>query len=202
MRVFVSVFLWFVLFGVLSAVCKNAIDNRYPSKSEISKMEIKELLDKYLTWTSFDPSKKSFIADEENPYHKPLLEKGKLVAEYVSKNKEQYTLNGKLNLHLVWILGEIADPSSFDILLTNYLASPDYRLAISLAACTTKDNIEKVVSSLDDKSLFEFMKVILSEEEFNQINSKNKTEIIEFWQKNYDSIQKKVIARTIPMPMG
>jgi hypothetical protein len=102
---------------------------------------IKVNIENYLTWNPRES--KTFIVDQGNPYRLKLLQECNHVAEYiVSRNKEY--IDPVLPHDLIWLLGEIGDSCSFELLLDAHCYKPDYRTAISLGACVGSLQLEKM----------------------------------------------------------
>ncbi len=152
-------------------------------------------LGKYLAWTPGPPSKA--ILDKPNPFHGVLLEERRHVVAYVMKNKERFS-RPKMDLGMVWLLGEIGDSRSFELLLSEYRSRPNYRTAVSLAACTGSLQIDPLLKSLSNEELAVFMKEILGPEGFSTIKGFTRQKISEYWKGHFAEIHKRCVQRSIP----
>lgn len=152
---------------------------------------IAETLEKYLNW----PQPKE--ADQPNPFRDALLKDASDVSSYIAANKDQFT-RPEIPLRLLWLLGEIGNPVCFDMLMQEYRTRPDYRRAVSLAACTGSLQIEQLVKSLTSENLHVFLRHILSQETYDTIKDFNKQQIVEYWRTHFGEIRNRCIQLSQP----
>ncbi|MDZ7618415.1 MAG: hypothetical protein U1E05_15530 [Patescibacteria group bacterium] len=155
-------------------------------------MDIDATLDKYLSWVA---SKE--IADQPNPFREPLLKEGSAVSAYIAANKDRFA-RPQVPVKLVWLVGEIGSSACFDMLLDEYQERPNYRTAVSLAACTGSLQIEQLVNSLKDGKLQGFLKHILSQEAYNTLTDASSEQIVEYWRKHFTEIRNRCIQLSRP----
>ena len=192
-------FRWIMLFATLGIIlihgCRNGSDNK--NNNSTDSIPVAEELNQYLNWSPFLETG-GFIADADNPYRQSLVNRGHAVVDYIIANQAQLITPAN-QLSIIWLLGEIADPNAFQLLLTLYRQSPDYRTAISLAACTSIEKIDTLINALNDKELVILMDSILSDKDKKATQGLTRIEIIDYWKTNYDSIRRTVLQKTKPI---
>ena len=72
----------------------------------------------------------------------------------MNRHRERY-MRPSIPLVLLYLLGESASFSSFDILLENYVNMQDFRSAITLACCTGSLQVETLFSVLQNHKLID-----------------------------------------------
>ncbi|MFH1377766.1 MAG: hypothetical protein ABIH86_03340 [Planctomycetota bacterium] len=194
-------FRWVMLFATLGILlihgCCNRSDNKNNNSTDYN--PVAEELNQYLNWSRLQlPGSKGFVYDGDNPYQQSLVKRGRDVVDYINANQAKLITPAN-QYEIIWLLGEIADPNAFQLLLTLYRQSPDYRTAISLAACTSIEKIDTLINALNDKELVVLMDSILSEADKNATQGLTRIEIINYWKTNYDSIRRTVLQKTKPL---
>ncbi|MGB3087901.1 MAG: hypothetical protein WBC53_09290 [Phycisphaerae bacterium] len=163
-----------------------------PMLMQIREVYIGKMLDSYLAWAP--PQGRP---DQPNPFREALLvERGGVVA-YVAKNRDRLS-QPKMNIGLIWLLGEIGDSACFEILAQEYRLHPGYRTAVSLAACTGSLQISKLLESLTDDQLQVFLKHILTPEAYGQIKGFNRNQIRDYWIQHFGEIRQRCVQRSQP----
>lgn len=101
--------------------------------------------------------------DQPDPHYAELLkEAAEHLPSFVNRHRERY-MRPTLPLVLLYLLGESASFSSFDLLLENYLSQQNIRSAITLACCTGLSQVETLFRVLHEhKLLDDFLKSILT----------------------------------------
>jgi hypothetical protein len=144
----------------------------------------------------------SFTADAPNQYYQVLQKNREYIPELINRHKKQF-MTPSLPLEILYLLGECHSFESFDILLENYLIDPNFRSAISLAACTGRLQVKTLFTTLESKNLLNgFLKDILENipgNHWNKIQNLPFSEKLDFFEKNYEEISMKVRRRAKPI---
>jgi hypothetical protein len=96
----------------------------------------RELVVDYLTW-------KPQAVDQPNPHRNRIVAEGSEVVPHLLEMGD----GGPMNIRVIWILGEIGSRRAFPALLSEYLARPSTRTAISLGSCLGKPEVEYLFST-------------------------------------------------------
>lgn len=150
------------------------------------------LILKHLNWV---PDK----ADQSDPYRSKILAEGELIAKYIALNFNKYASSEKNNLDLVWIMGELADPAAFSVLIEEYKKKPNDRLAISIGACMSIEQLKTLAEIFKDApiELQQLLKIICGKE-WSKIKDKGDNEILKYIKDDYVNIRKNCMNRSIP----
>lgn len=154
--------------------------------------EMKSLIDKMLAPKKLSP-------DSPDPDYEHLKKNYYLhLPDYIKRKREIY-MTPALPLQLQYLLGEIASTDAFSILLENYMLKPDARAAISLAACTGRDNITFLFRELSKKGLLdEFLKSV-APGDWEKLKVLSPSEKEQYYYRNYSDIRKSARKKAIPI---
>ncbi len=160
---------------------------------EIRHAHFGSLVDSYLTWQPGD------VADTENPFRPAILRAGNSIVPELHAALSTCGQNRGSAIKVVWILGEIGSPESFDLLLTEYLAAPSHRVGISLGACLGSLNVERLFAEIDDTRV---LKQLLSDvygRDWGRVESFALPAIRNDMIKNLQVIRENCKRRSVPM---
>jgi hypothetical protein len=153
---------------------------------------INETLKKFLTWQS------SGTRDEPNPYRKILLEESHYVIDYVLVNPSEYGVQ-PIPLGLIYLLGEIGDTRTFELLLQAYHHDANFRTAISLGACVGPLCLESMFNGFKKKEKEIFIESILTSEEYDKLKTYSNEELIKYWKEHWYELKQKCMQRSVPI---
>ena len=104
----------------------------------------RQLVTDYLAW------KPQAIMDEANPYQSQIVAQGDRIVPLLLEKG-----GSPMDLGVIWILGEMGSRRAFDALLSEYVARPSPRTAISLGSCLGEPEVAHLFTTeaLSDKQL-------------------------------------------------
>ncbi|MDD2744465.1 MAG: hypothetical protein PHV02_19565 [Rhodocyclaceae bacterium] len=155
--------------------------------------KLNKLIDNYLQWR---PTKER--ADDSNPYRKELVAEGDEVARLIVERFGK--VDSPLPLSLIWLLGEIGSPCTFDLLLKEYARNPTVRTAISLGSCLGSLHLAKFfeVFPSDDSKTRELLAAICGDKLWTGISKSPLPKVREYMLSHLQEIRTSCKARSVP----
>ena len=182
-----------VLTAVIVIVLAAAVWIVNARSAKIVNEPVETLVNHFMTWKA-GPWREGM--DMDNPYRQAMVERSEQVVPYILENPPG------MSLEMIWLLGEIGDTRCFDILLKEYRKQPGSVRACSLAACTDKDNIGRLLDALNDfdkNSLLKLLDKPFSDgKTYDEVKNFDNDQLQKWWAEHLDEIRQRCMERCTP----